>query len=433
MAIAKRRTSSFLDPNFSVEDISYGLHSRRTSSGKGIDLVNKMGLLSSLNDIHNTDPTNFAIEATRLQGESDLFGNYVNHALEEINYTYRTLVTVKQRYGIERLDPYKFSQEGIGEALKTAWNAIVAAFKKLILAIMNIVRSIVNYIGSKIAEGQEKLVDEYNDIKTKSNFSTICTKAKKIKCILPTSSSKAAFNVTMEDIKKLISEYTDKVPELEKVIDESTKDSAAMASKPIIENGKFKGRTPGHPAMSAAEKSISMKIDKAIKEAMKAFENSKLIKKGGKITDPKHIVNMGLYGKAKPDLRETPPNTIITAMGIDFISKEHLEKFKDLIGELKNLVKELNSCLKSCIAASKNAEKFFKGEKGEDNKAAMRQHRANRKALQALSWERNIAGVYNGMVICFFGAYLRTRGYVAASVKSLMAADKELEKKEDKK
>jgi len=402
----KKRPSGFLDPDFSIEDINAGFYGKTNRQSKsGIDLVNKMGLLGCLNDIHNTDPTNFAIESARLLGESELFGNFVNQGLQEINHTYQTLTTIKERYAVEGLDPYKFGQEsGIGDMLKKAWNAIVVAFKRLVQALMNWVRSVANFIGSQIARSQEKYIELYEELddKEKTNM-----KAKKIKAVMPLNGWTGLFQVR-DHMKTAITNMTDGFDMLAQFIDKCTEG--------IIE-------TPnGTVDMSANDAGAALKLDGAIKNLEKKFDSNKMMSKKKNGLSSNSAVLKEVYGKDKPVPKETAPAMILKSFSVKLLSKDQVTAQTNIVKEVQKLVKTLNTSIKLSIKAASSAEKFFKGEKG--GAKAKKSQAANRKALKTLAWERNIAGYMNGMIISWFSVYLRTRGYVAAAVKSLVAASK---------
>ncbi len=383
--MTKTRKNGYLDPNFSVEDISHGLYGRAKTSVGSIDLVNKMGLLGCLNDIHNTDPTNFAIESTRLLGESDLLGNFVVQGLEEINHTYKTLAVIKDRYSVEGLDPYKFGAEaGIGEILKKAWNAIVVAFKKIVQSISNFVRSIANTIGSQLAKGQESIMEKYNDLDSSAKKGT---GAKKVKVALPSGPGK--FTSLFTDIQSGIATITNTFTKINAEIE------------------KDQNIAPGKKEVWESDTDLLGKID--------------LFKPAGskyKTLSSQGLVNLYIFGKEKVEPKETDPSVVIKTVGIAFLSKKQLEAANGLVKASKELIKTMNESIKAAIKASGEAAKIAGKEK---DKTTQKMQQKNRKALRALSWERNWGGKFTGLVISGFSAFLRTRGYVAAAAKSIIA------------
>jgi len=423
----KTKTSSFLDPDFSIEDISTGFYTDRKSKAGALAISNQMGLLSSLKDVHNTDQTNFAIESTRLLGESNALSNYVAHSLGEINRIYSVVGTIKERYGVEKLDPYTFSQEaGVKEFLKGAWNAIVAAFKKIIQAISNFFNMIKNFIGSQIAKTQEKLVEQYGQA------SSGVAKAKSIKAPDKLPSYKD-FSDLMININSGVDAITANFDMLAPIFDK-----LADMEGTNVHHTKWQGNGPVGYDKTQTDYSdvkderrfaISEKVDKEMKKLEDYLNKNHMFSKnqnGTTVKSASEVVNVRLFGKTKPLIKERKPGDVLK--GVDYgkmLGRDGMDLLNSSVKEGRSLIKIMNDSIKVAIKAAKNSEKFLGKEK---EKESQKMQKANRKLLQTLNRERNYGGKAHALYLAAFSAYLRTRGYIAAAMKSVISASK----KEDK-
>jgi len=169
--------NTFLDPNFSIEDISYGLHKeKKVNISK--EIVFDLGIeefAQIVTDRNNDDCTYYAIEATQNYSDAVLCGNFANLALESLSDEVKFLSNIKTSFSVERLDPYAFSlEEDDKEAKKKSrakkanifkriFSAIALAFKKLIMMIGNFIRSVLNAIKGGMLKSAAKFYEEHKD------------------------------------------------------------------------------------------------------------------------------------------------------------------------------------------------------------------------------------------------------------------------------
>jgi hypothetical protein len=394
------KTNSFLDPNFSLEDVNAGLYGHRSTGRSNYNIVNKMGLLAPLGDIHNTDPMNFAMEAARCLGESDVYGSFVAQGLSSINHNYQTLIDVKQRYGIEGLNVYAFGQEGVGELLEKAKNAIIMAFKKIIQALSNFIKSIANFIGSQIAKFQEGTRDKYKENLTEIN-KVGTGKAKKIK---------APAKLLKE------TEIATEFSELDRWIgylSRSFESNSDWIMKAIVDDEIY--NEDGIMINNMGKRTASGKeISGYITESQ--ARNPDFKKVGG--TSAQGRMNENFFGAVKPVLTSQEPKAIVEKVGIEILSKESLRNTQDLVKGSKELIKAMNVAIKASLKVFSDAAKEAREAK---QKAEAKKHAKNRKIMKALNAQRNYGGYATGMVLAAFSCYLRTRGYVNAAAKSLIS------------
>jgi hypothetical protein len=394
-----KQRNSFLDPNFSLEDVNAGLYGRRSGTKSNFNIVNKMGLLAPLADIHNTDPMNFAMEAARCLGESDVYGAFVTQGLSSINHTYETLINVKQKYGIEGLNVYTFGQEGIGDLLEKAKNAIIMAFKKIVQALSNFIKSIANFVGSQIAKFQEGTHTKYTE--NLAEINKVGTgKAKKIKApakLLKETEIATEFKNLDIWITKLSKSF------------ETTSDRIMKSVVTVNEFNEDTGQLYSHQTDTTGEE--------VAKEIRAANDSDDDFKKVGS-TSAQGKMNENFFGAAKPILTQQEPKAIIEKVGISILTKTSLKDVQDLVKGSKELIKAMNVAIKASIKVFSDASKEARVSK---QKAEAKKQKKNRKLMKSLTSQRNYGGYATGMVLSAFSCYLRTRGYVNAADKSLIS------------
>ena len=407
-----RSKTGFLLPDFGVEDVAMGIRGGRAYKGSSYSmansLANKVGCFAAFNDLHNTDATNFAMEAVRLNGEAQLLSAFAAQGLEEINHDYKMIVAIKQKYGVEGLDPYKFGREGVKEILQKVGMAIVTTFKKIIQAISNFIRSVLNMIGGAMAKGQSKLFEtygnKYSDLITKFD-----AKAKKVKAAIVTNNGKK-----MNDAKDGNVANLRKVPGLlEKYFRALHEEGGRLAG------GDLWNLKNHLKELGDAFKDIAPKTDPGATADTAKWLSS---------VSPSKIVNLAIYGKEKPEINEQTPGAIINNNGFSILSAQRLNAEKSAVQISQLNIKAMNFGLSEATKISKirTAEKSADAAatKNAELKDTAKTEAKQRQLLSFYNYGANAGGKLNGVMLHLFAAFLRQRSYTAAAIKSLVAASK---------
>ena len=390
----KSNISSFLREDFGVEDLIAGRTSSDSFGMEDFDIVNKLGLMSALNDTNNTDPTNFGVESAMLLGEAKQFGLFATQKLGEMNERFTICADIKRQFGVEGLDPLAYGAEGFVEGIKKVGSAIGAALKKIAQSVMNFIRSVGNAIGSTLALTQVKLYEQYKGKKFAAG------KGKEIKAIPHI----FRFTHYFMDLNKYYAG-------LNKTVEES---AAGIMS-----------------VLSAGPTEASINKISVIKLNLKKGSKN-LLKNLGKKIDvdkdetPTQYVRRVIFGNKDAKPKKMKAGEYLTAIasrdGVKILSREYLDSCKILVKVGQNLVKTLNANIKRVDASMKLVEKIVgtnsvAGSK-DGAKANVKAIKLAREAFATLNITTTLSSEASSTLLISFSTFLRCRGYCASAIRA---------------
>jgi hypothetical protein len=366
---------------FGLEDLYTGIHTNRQSIGsiKGIS-----NLLKPIVE-KNPDVTSYAMEAMNCLGDSDKFGLYATQAMEQLNTEYAILKKVKDKYGIESLNLNKFGREefDVKEVAKKVWAAIVAAFRKLIQAVANFLRSVANFFGSAIAKFQVGLVEKYKNAKNLNDKNKV------------TGLEKPAEK--MEEVFHMITQFI-------------------KAEKTTVDN-VFKKETDFNDR--AEMQHIAAAVPK--------------LSKGGTLINPRKTVFTLVFGdeNIKTSKDKLAGEALKNAGGIEILGKSFLASLQHQVTNGKELIKELNLILKKAEVEAKSVltgASYVNSGKDKDSKTSdyIKEGKKDLSKKKSFNFARNVCSYSTGLLLNAFSAGLKLRSFAAAAVRAML-------KKEDKK
>jgi len=403
----KSYISSFLREDFGVEDLIAGRTSSNSFGMEDFDVVNKLGLMSALNDTNNTDPTNFGVESALLIGEAKQFSLFATQKLGEMNERFAICADIKKQFGVEGLDPLAYGAEGFIDGIKKVGSAIGAALKKIAQSVMNFIRSVGNAIGSTLALTQVKLYEQNKGKKF------VAGKGGEIKAI----PHEWKFTQYFMDLNRYY-----------EGVNKSVEESAAGIMS-VLSAG---------PTEASISKIGVIKLN--LKKGSKDF-----FKNLGKKIDidedetPTQYVRGVIFGNKDAKPKKMKAGDYLTAIakvdGIKILSREYLDSCKIMVKVGQNLVKTLNSNIKRVDASMNLVEKVV-GTKSvagskDGGKANVKAIKLARESFATLNINTTISSNASSTLLISFSTFLRCRGYCASAIRAYGKTSND--KKNDKK
>ncbi|MGL4949642.1 MAG: hypothetical protein ACRC5M_04610 [Anaeroplasmataceae bacterium] len=409
----KTPLSSILYQDFGVEDFESGRMIGQESLS-GVSVANQLGLLSPLNDRHNTDPACFAAESATLLGEAIGMTKFASGQIQSLNDRFAIAADIKRRYGVEGFDPFTFGCEGFIEGIKTAFKAVVAAIKKVIQSISNWIKSVMNWAGSQFALGQQRLIDDHAEDENK--FSSSVT----VKAMVPggevTGGRMFIAPISVETIKigKAISAFNSLVTISNVVTNES---------KRTITEDSFNKDIDG---------SIANKLEE-LNVTFKDLHGKKIpVAKLGSATK---ISNCTVFGHDNPKKVTVSALSYITLCNWKtLLSEKDLKSTEELVKDGKVLIKVMNETLKKADGLSKELTIKEVKTMGTKTKLTTEEKEYNkrikniREAINKLNNANRFGSLMTGILHGVFGNYLKLRSYTATAVRALV---KDMNKNDD--
>lgn len=393
-----RRTSS---SDFSLEDLNIGFHAQRPGSNLNFKPIKGFAqLVAPLFDPSDAvEP--FAMEAMNLLGQSDQFGLYATQGMESMRYELSLVKAIKTRYGIEGLDINKFAMENkFKDLAKKIGGAIVAGFKKLILAISNFIKSIMNFIGGQIAKTQNGLKEKYDKRGTAWNG----------KATIKAMSCGKLRNE--EDETTGVTAYN----RLNSLYDQEEKATSAYE---VVVGRVFKTMELDKTQIRQMNKVTEDKS--GAKTIIDDFDKH-FLKKGGQ--SPQARVNKSIFDSEKPVSQSV--DKVLADIGIDILGKEGLAKAqkgvtngRKAIAAFTKTIREIEKTEKVAAAAEHKTAVDAAKEKGEK---APKKAKGNASIMGQV---RSSASYMTGMLLATFSAFLRCRGIAASAVRAGLSGKSE--------
>ncbi len=385
----------------SLEDLNRGIHGVRgraaSTSVKGIE-----HLLTALIDPCN-DPAPFAMESARYAGESDRYAQFAETALADTMNNISLLKAVKSKYGIEGLNPYSFGAEDVKDVIKTVGAAVKGAFQKLIQAVANFIRWVMNTIRGALMKGQTKWYAE-----NKKEIETALAKAKTNDTIKVRSMSKKAIEAGKnakgfaQSLRGIVQAVGMKVKDFKKAIASGNQQNyvsvvADMLTKQLITNlGKSLGLS------NISENDIKVSAD-------------------GKMPDAGKLVNKAVFGEEKTAFTTVTLKAWSAENGAgaiaffdQYLTEGFYTEIKDSQEAAKALINSLKEAMKEADAVDAAASK------GDQKKQA-----ASGKAMRFFMFTRNVYGWINSLQLKWVSAKLSKRSLAYSQAKAVLKAGEE--------
>lgn len=399
----KSYISSFLREDFGVEDLIAGRTSSNSFGMEDFDVVNKLGLMSALNDTNNTDPTNFGVESAILLGEAKQFSLFATQKLGEMNERFAICADIKRQFGVEGLDPLAYGAEGFVDGIKKVGAAILAGLKKIVQSVMNFIRSVGNAIGSTLALTQVKLYEQNKGKKFAAG------KGGEIKA----ATHKIKFTQYFVDANKGISEAS-------RLMEESAAEIMSVLTAGPTEESIKKTSV------------IKMKIKKGQTDF---FTNIAGSIQGGinDTSSPSELVRLAVFGSKDAKPTKMKAGDYLAAIagvdGLKILSREYLDSCKIMVKIGQGLVKTLNSNIKRVDASMKlvgkvAGTKSVAGSK-DGAKTNAKAIKLSREAFNSLNLNTSVSGQLSSALLISFSSFLKCRGYCASAVRAYSKESKD--------
>lgn len=438
MAINKKRPAVPSVSDRSVEDLeNYILGYESISGGVNYssESINDPYLSQEVVDIlsdPNTDHGIFLAQAMECAGDAARFGQAADTAINNR----KTLVALCNAFGrasmskgYESLTPKSFwySLEASGFADdakdfgKRVWEAIKAAIKKLILMVINLVKSIGNFIKGAAAKAQEFFWKKYGR-KVLENAKLSAKKDVKMK-IRSVSASKVWKVRPDEILRKQCASIT----------------QALSVAQGVVSGNYFirdvKGSFDQVQATNSQNKNIN--IDEHMQKAMKPFNEaelgvnmSKAKKEAGKwFPSAASVINYAVYGKEKPSKNDVQVNIIINE-GKSLLEAGTLQAMSYCFKTANTANKALQSTLNTIDKIAKAQTSYL------DREDRASSHKSRRTDVsEPMHKVRRLMQFLTTMLIHLYGVCLSARMTVYSAARKLVKKgnDKDDKNKKGKK
>jgi len=388
----KSYISSFLREDFGVEDLIAGRTGSNSFGMEDFDIVNKLGLMSALNDTNNTDPTNFGIESAMLLGEAKQFSLFATQKLGEMNERFAICTDIKKQFGVEGLDPLAYGAEGFVDGIKKVGSAILAGLKRIAQSVMNFIRSVGNAIGSTLALAQVKLYEQNKGKKFAAG------KGKEIKAMVHKVKITQHFITVNKGIGETLSTSAKCGDIILQALSSPTEDSINKIGV------------------------IKMKLKKANKDMFKELTKDSTDKE----EKPSDAVRLAVFGSTDAKPKKMKAGEYLTAIasvdGIKILSREYLDSCKIMVKIGQNLVKTLNVNIKRVDASMKLLEKVV-GDKSvagtkDVGKSNVKAIKLVREGFATLNVNTAVSGDLSSTLLISFSTFLKCRGYCASAIRA---------------
>ncbi|HQL11949.1 MAG TPA: hypothetical protein PK507_02945 [bacterium] len=438
-----------LNHDFSVEDLMYGARPRQASitQADAKMLLNIKGYESLINDTSCEDSFNFSTEAFVQYGEAVTFGSFATEGLNQLQREYKVIANLKEQFGIEGLDVYTYGLEadketkkvpGAGNAkranlISRIWSAIVAAFQRLITAVGNFIRSVLNGLKGAFMKASIKFYETHaKDIPVGIKKLKEDSK-RKWKMFKPTTNVLTIVNG--------LSSYLPKIDSAAKKFDAKAQEVAALAD--AIGTGKFgdatglKGLVQKLSGYKNPDK-VMGDILNTIKDAV-SFGNSKVQSQIFSaaipkltMTGPSKVASIIFYGTDKPKATEVDVSDFIKVSPLSLLSGDAVKAMKDFVKHGQASTKQLNASLKT-VRASASKASALAGKAVSKGTVSITQQ-----TLNMLTQYANISRVFNGymvgVILNLHKEFMRQQSYVNSIARAAVKATGKAKtaKKDDK-
>jgi len=375
----KTKTSSFLDPDFSIEDISTGFYTDiNKNDNVARSIIFDLGIeefAQCVTDRDNEDDSSYAIEAVNNYNDAVLFGNYANMAFEHLQSEPVFLGRIKEAFSIENLDPYNFSLEAddkgkgptpkvkIAKAniFKRIFSAIAMAFKKLIMMIGNFIRSVMNAIKGGMLKSAAKFYEN-----NKAQLPALLKKYgdTTFKGVIPVKTP----NYNKIDTTK-INSLTDTLCSHQEEVERVLEKIKSMKAHGAPGNGNLvKGIGTFFSNTTKALFSGSHKLENVFNNASKDLtdilslgvpEAKTFLAKKGAMTSmgaPSKVASIIIFGTEKPVVKNVKYSEFIKAFPFENLSQKSMDDMKKIIKEGEKGAKSLQKAYKQIQASAKAVE-----------------------------------------------------------------------------
>jgi hypothetical protein len=387
--------------------------------------------------LKNEDSTSFAIEACELFEQSQLYGQYSISSLNRLKDEIKILKIVKEKYGIENLDPYNFSLED-GEMdyplYKKIFDAILHALQKLLLAVTNFIHSVANFISSRIVKSRIQYYEKFkSEVPALLNHYKKNKKAyKDFKVYIPAIDLKK-FILKLPEIPHHYSKLNKTIEDLlntgEKIINEIIKDGERTPS--LMKLGViFVTTNPG-----AALKLLSATSHKA-KDFIKKMMGDLLfgsaaainyVQNGleAKLAAPGTVAKYIFYDVKHPKKREIDLDEYFTLKNNKNIFSILDAKFVDALDkyckEMKNSGKMLDKITKNVGTLSHKLSKIYSLWRKE-RKGTRTVRNLMRAVLENIAFARLLSSFFFGISLNVMKEFLRQQNYAYTAFRILISS-----------
>lgn len=421
------RNNSFITPDFSVEDVFLGIRAKNTKTGVAQSIIATEGLhdfITCITDRDNEDSTSYSIEAMNLYNDSIIIGDYASKAIESLTSDIKLVAAVKQRYGIEKLNPYTFSLEDEGapatkkkNIIKTIFSAIATVFKKLIMTVGNWIRALMN----SIKAGLLKRSIQFYETHAKEIPNLLKQyKTEKIKAAVPTKKFTGFSNDKTINTDK-INSITEKLESLQSNL-ATYVDKISAASN--IKNKHLAWFSANWPfSKLASANNIFKSLSKDLASALSLGNPDALafLQKGNtatKISSPAKVASIIVFGSEKVKTTETTIEAFTKMVPLSTMSQDSANAVKSFVKEGEKTAKKLQKAYLSIQKAATTVEKALNKSGGGGVSADLS------KSLTAITSVSNATRMINvymvGMLLNVHKEYLRLVSYCGTIVRLLV-------------